>query len=299
VADRACRWWTLDRRRLLVGLVAAGGSALGGRIVHGHRDGAFRLLVAPFHGLYETARRVAPLAGWLERELRLPVSVHSAFDFHEFRRRLDEAFGVGCELVLTPGHFVAAVLQDGWQPVFDVVCGREIAFFGRIDAGLTGLGSVAEVRLALPDPLSLVALAALDHLRDRGLAPLRRIHFVGLGNVVEAVERGLAEMGAVPRAFYERMEAEETEEEEICRIVATFPAELRKTLLAHRDVPPATVERLRRSALAAGMAVDWLPTLGVAVTPPSLALYRRLGLEYGSPFDESYSRSSRRSFTRS
>ncbi len=298
VVDRACRWRILDRRRLLGTLVAAGGFSLTAGTGHGDRDRTVRLLVAPFHGLYETARRIAPFAGWLEGELRRPVTVRSAFDFRNFRGRLGEAADDGCELVLTPSHFVAAVLHDGWQPVFDIVCGREIAFFGRIDAGITVLEAVTEVRLALPDPLSLVALSALDHLRERDLAPLRRIHFVGLGNVVEAVERGLAEMGAVPRAFYERLEAEEAEGEELCRIVATFPAELRKTLLAHRDVPPASIRRLRRAALVAGAVAEWLPTLGVAVAPPSPALYRRLGVEYGSRFDESYSDSSGRSSTR-
>ncbi len=285
VHDRGRRWTRRGALQLLLGTGPAGflGGVRGARAEH-----RIWLLVAPFHGLYETARRIAPFVSWFEQLVGTTAIVHSAPDFRTFGERLLRFGGAFCTYALAPSHFVPLARQHGWRPVFDIVCGREIAFFGRKDADLAGVEDVARVRLMLPDPLSLVSLETLDYLQGRGLQPRRRLHLVGLANVIDAVERGMAEMGAVPRAFYVREEADEPAEEQVCRIVASFPALLRKTLLAHRRVDEATIQHLRRRAVEPSGRTPWLPILGEEVRPPSMTIYDRLERQYGTLLEDTF-----------
>lgn len=277
--DRGRRWTRRGTLQVLLGVGTASFLAGVSDVRAEHR---MRVLVAPFHGLYETARRVAPLVTWLERLVDSPAIVHSAPDFRAFGERLLRFAREFCTYVLAPSHFVPLARQHGWRPVFDIVYGREIALFGRRDAALVRIEDVVRARLALPDPLSLVSLKTLDYLRGRRLQPRQQLHLVGLANVIDAVERGMAEMGAVPHEFYQREEADEPPEERICRIMTSFPALLRKTLMAHPRVDEITIQRLRQQTMEHACTVTWLPVLGEEIRLPSATVYNQLERRYGT-----------------
>jgi len=236
---------------------------------------ALRFGIAPVSDTFRLAREADRLTGPLRACLSAPVVVRTAPDFRTFLVRLLKRH---YDLALAPAHFVVAAEKRGYVAVCDLDCGEGIVVFGRVASGKPpDLAEVEQATLLLPDPLSLVSLATLAELRRRGLQPGAIRHLRSQRHVIDRVEDGLAEMGAVAASLYELEEAGERGERSPCVEIARFPVALRKTILL---APWFTANaRCLRAAFARIFEGPEPPDLGIAVRrvlDPDPALYREL-----------------------
>jgi len=189
-----------------------------------------------------------PLVRYLERKLNHPVELVSAPSFAELTERL---LAYRYDLAQVAPHIaLLAERRAGWEPLARTQLVITPVLITLRGSDIQGIGGLRGRRLALPDPISLVALIGEAALRQAGLDPDRDMVVVNVANhasVVAMVLRGLTDAGVLSSNLLGREPADDLKRLEV---VHRFPTTFGLVYIASPKLAPALRRRIRQALLA-------------------------------------------------
>lgn len=188
-----------------------------------------------------------PLRTYLEKQLGRPVNIYTAPDFKVFvNRSLRREY----DFMVAAPHFARLAQQEaGYQPL--AVYSRELRTILVVDKN-GPIKSFADLKghaVALPDPLALMSMFAVQLLRNNGLQPGRDITLVNAhshDNAVSSVIHGESAAAATSAAPLAQMPAELKDN---VRILATSDKIPHQIFMASPKLSAGDTERLRKALL--------------------------------------------------
>ncbi len=188
-----------------------------------------------------------PLRSYLEKHLGRPVRIYTAPTFKDFiERSLKKEY----DLMLAAPHFARLAETDaGYVPL--AVYSRELRAILVVpkDSPYKTVADLKGKAVAVPDPLALMSMFAVQMLRDNGLTPGKNVGLInvrGHDNAVLSVIHGESAAAATSAAPLGQM-PEDTQSQ--VRVLATSDKVPHQAFMASPRLPPTEVEQLRKLLL--------------------------------------------------
>lgn len=188
-----------------------------------------------------------PLRSYLEKQLGRPVNIYTAPDFKVFvSRSLKREY----DLMVAAPHFARLAQQEaGYRPL--AVYSRELQTILVVakDGPVKSVADLKGQSVALPDPIGLMSLFAVQLLRDSGLQPGKDITLIDArshDNAVSAVIHGESAAAATSAAPLAQMPAELRDNVRILTMSAKMPHQI---FMASPRLSAADTEHLRKLLL--------------------------------------------------
>jgi phosphonate transport system substrate-binding protein len=148
-------------------------------------DEPLELAVAPFLPAAILVQNYQPLRSFLERQLNVPVLFVTAPDYKTFYERTQRHEYPIIITVANAAYLASA--EAGYVPMLRPVIGTCPAIVVAKNSSLTRTQDLRGKTVALPDPLSIIAMQGALMLHEYGLVPGKDVHLEYLSNHSAAV----------------------------------------------------------------------------------------------------------------
>lgn len=237
---------SMPRRRLLRGVGAS--LVTGWAAPLSAQSQPLRLGLAPFLSATAMLALFRPVREHLERHLGRNVTSFSARDF---RSLAQSAQRHEYDLALLPAHLARlATLDWGYMALAGTLGTSRVQLLVRKDSTLQKLSDLKGARLGALDPLSMVAAATFNWLRNQGLHNERDYRLLAQASVnsaLYALEHGDVDVITVAASQLATLPKDTPR---VDRVLGEVTDIVGPIYVARTDLPAAEVARLREALLA-------------------------------------------------
>lgn len=236
------------KRWYILGLIAvACGISLGGRAETVQPVRPFTMGVYPQLSARAVIKAYQPVRHYLETALRRPVEIYTAPTFKSFAIATKNA---EFDIVVTPPQLARlAQLQAGYIPILDYGSRHSCVIVVGKDNPISNFKKLRSKTIAIPDPISLVALVGMQWLGVQGMQAGRDFKLLTTpshGAAVAAVQSGKSEAAIINAAALKRIAPELARSVRILTTYCDYPDAL---YLANPKLTTTEIQQIKASLL--------------------------------------------------